>query len=360
MALPPYTSVLAEAVRDFVTTPPAIATEMPPSVVVTRNQTLENVPEVPTLFGLSPRVYRNLNALLKAGKRHLIFFGPPGTGKTTLAEHVAAYLSTNEEYEFITGSSNITADYLIGGYQPIGDGKVEFRAGVILRNGNSPVIIDELNRCDIDSALGPLFSVLNDSSTTLPMLAVPSDEQSAFVKVELGAESDAKLGIYGLGDDWRLIATMNTIDRVQLNQLSYALSRRFGWVYVEEPTDLPGFIRHFAGINGLPVPAEVQSCPLAVIWAAVNTVRPLGGAPFKDLIALVKASITDADLFAAPEPELAEVLAEGIVSLVAPLLGGIAFEQVEAIVHAISSEVRLPETHSAIQVLIRVLREGAI
>lgn len=324
---------------------------------------VDEVPECPSLIGIPRRVYAQINSLLNTGKRHLVFFGPPGTGKTTLAEHVAAHLSSSGDYEFVTGASSVDVDYLVGGYQPVGDGRVEFRPGLILRNRDTPLVIDEMNRCEIDSALGPLFSVLNGVGTTLPVLARPSDPLSPFVTIEPNQITDSAKGIYGLGEAWRLIATMNTIDRTALNQLSYALSRRFGWIYVGVPESLSAFLLHAAHNCGLEIPPSASSAhsPLVDVWQAINEVRPLGGAPFKDIVAVVADHNPAGDLFSSnPGSELSEVIVDALHSLVAPLLGGLAMSDVEDLISVISEKLNLPENSAALGDLARTLRDGQV
>ena len=127
---------------------------------------MAKIPEFSELIGIDRSVYRQINAALGAGKQHLMFYGPPGTGKTTLSQLVAGTL--HDEYTMITGSADWTSQDVIGGYQPVGEGKIQFIPGILLQNFDRPLIIDELNRCDIDKVIGPLFTVLSEQKTTLP------------------------------------------------------------------------------------------------------------------------------------------------------------------------------------------------
>ena len=138
------------------------------------------IPENTDLLGIDPAVYRQINAALMSGKQHIMLYGPPGTGKTTLARWIAATL-TGGKWTLITGSADWSSQDIIGGYQPVGSGSVAFIPGVLLRNFDHPLIIDELNRCDIDKVIGPLFTVLSGQQTTLPYrlnIDQPNSQQS--------------------------------------------------------------------------------------------------------------------------------------------------------------------------------------
>ena len=117
------------------------------------------IPDFNDLIGIDPSVRRQIEAALRAGKRHLMLYGPPGTGKTEIARRLGGLLA--RRWKLITGSADWSSQDIIGGYQPIGDGKIGFVPGVLLQNFDRPLIIDELNRCDIDKVIGPLFTVLS-------------------------------------------------------------------------------------------------------------------------------------------------------------------------------------------------------
>ena len=136
------------------------------------------IPHFSELVGIDPSVYRQINGALRAGKQHLMFYGPPGTGKTTLAQLVAGTL--HDAYTLITGSADWTSQDVIGGYQPVGEGR-RFSSSqeFSFKTFDRPLIIDELNRCDIDKVIGPLFTVLSEQKTTLPYRTDISEAGSA-------------------------------------------------------------------------------------------------------------------------------------------------------------------------------------
>lgn len=282
------------------------------------------ITEHPELFGIDPAVYRQINAALHSGKQHIMFYGPPGTGKTTLARWVAGSL-TGSRWTMITGSADWSSQDIIGGYQPMGGGDIKFFPGVLLRDYDRPLIIDELNRCDIDKVIGPLFTVLSGQETTLPYRLNAEDPESPQFTILPQPKADPQKHEYAPGRAWRLIATINSIDKASLYQMSYALSRRFGWVYVDVPRDPSAFIREFfekADPSWTP-PAAGAPCPLGEFWAAINDVREIGPAPIIDAIKAIQAMDGSPDFFAVPSPAMRTALLDAIDMVLLPMLDGI-------------------------------------
>jgi MoxR-like ATPase len=259
-----------------------------------------------------------------------MLYGPPGTGKTTLARHIATVL-TGGKWTLVTGSSDWSSQDIIGGYQPVGSGSVAFIPGVLLRRFDRPLIIDELNRCDIDKVIGPLFTVLSGQQTTLPYRLDIEDKDSLQYVILPESKPSAAAHEFAPGPHWRLVATINSIDKASLYQMSYALARRFGWVYVDAPRDTAGFMEAFlrkedpawAGL------AAGAPCPLAAFWAAINTVRVIGPAPIIDAIKAVQAMEEDAAFFATPTPSMKEALLDAVDMVLLPMLDGIVVQDAE-------------------------------
>lgn len=293
------------------------------------------IPENTDLLGIDPTVYRQINAALKSGKQHIMLYGPPGTGKTTLARWIAATL-TGGQWTLVTGSSDWSSQDIIGGYQPIGDGGVAFIPGVLLRRFDRPLIIDELNRCDIDKVIGPLFTVLSGQQTTLPYRLDIEDVESPQYVILPESKPSAAEHEFAPGPHWRLIATINSIDKAALYQMSYALSRRFGWVYVDAPRDTAGFIASYLR-KADPAwggPAADAPCPLGEFWAAINKVRVLGPAPIIDAIKAVQAMEDEPDFFAVPSPSMREALLDAVDMVLLPMLDGIVVQDADLLVAA--------------------------
>lgn len=308
------------------------------------------VPASTSLIGIDAAVYRQIEAALRSGKRHLLFYGPPGTGKTELARHVAQHVNPGTEFEpgpgfeILTGSADWSSQDLIGGYQPMGEGKIGFVPGVLLRNFDKPLIIDELNRCDIDKVLGPLFSVLSKSSTTLPyrMDVADAGSRQYVILGEYDPEAETP-PIYSPHNTWRLIATINTIDKAGLFRMSYALSRRFAWIFVDVPTDLDAFVGEFLGRRaGAPLATPAGGFALANMWRSVNDLRPLGAAPFIDMINHCRAVETTFDFQVSPVAERQiDVYLDAFRVHVMPMLDGLIRIDLESLGNEVLSVLNL-------------------
>jgi MoxR-like ATPase len=312
------------------------------------------------LIGVDPSVYRQIEAAINSGKQHVMFYGPPGTGKTTLARWLAGVLN-GRNWTLITGSADWSSQDIIGGYQPMAGGTVKFFPGVLLRDFDRPLIIDELNRCDIDKVIGPLFTVLSGQSTTLPYRLDAGDADSPQYTILPTAKADAAEHEYAPGAAWRLIATINSIDKASLYQMSYALSRRFAWIYVDAPSDTAGFIQDYLEkVKGLEAHTITKPPPLASIWDAVNAVRLIGAAPVIDAIKAIEQLVPGADLLATPAGEAQIAYLDTFDLFFLPLLDGVLQHEAESIAMGVIGALGLAEDASEAVRLKRRLQSVAV
>lgn len=281
-----------------------------------------------SLVGIDPSVYRQIEAAVNSGKRHIILYGPPGTGKTTLAEYLAREISERDDgdgsYLMLTASSAWSVQDLVGGYQPLGGGAIGFIPGAMLRNFDKPTIIDELNRCPIDKVLGPLFSILSGQASVLPCRANAADPSSPFHVVLPEPRAGMAVHEHAPEAAWRLICTLNTYDKTQLGQISYALSRRFAWIKVGAPSDPDKFTEEMAGRLGITVPNPAPVNPVGAMWRAVNAAREIGGAPIVDFLKTLRALDHGIDPFAQPVGVAADAFLSAFSMCVLPLMDGLS------------------------------------
>ena len=169
---------------------------------------------------------------------HLVLQGPPGTGKTTVARMLAETFEA--VLEITTATSDWTTFDVVGGLQPTASGALSPSLGCVTRaalrcaarvaEGQLPqatwLLIDEINRADIDKAIGPLYTVLS-SITPDHLDASP---------LELWFESDERVRLW-VPSRFRIIATMNDVDTSYVNAISQGLSRRFQFVFQGVPTE---------------------------------------------------------------------------------------------------------------------------
>lgn len=248
--------------------------------------------QLPEGFSIDRSVIAAAVASLRAGK-HLLLGGPPGSGKTTVAEALCrAVVGSN--YDVTTATADWTTFDTIGGYLPDSDG-LKFVPGVVLRSlrGAGWLIIDEVNRADIDKAFGPLFTVLSGGegsagrTSVLPYMT--SDGKP--VTVEWATTNTTPDGVYPITPWWRLLGTLNVSDKASLFRLSFAFLRRFAVIDVPLPPEdeyRKLFARWFGAGGG-----ESASLLVDLAMVLVTGPVPIGPAIGRDFSQLVIEGLTE-------------------------------------------------------------------
>jgi 5-methylcytosine-specific restriction protein B len=150
--------------------------------------------------------------------RQIVLAGPPGTGKTWVAKHIATYVTggRSDAVRIVQFHPSYTYEHFIEGLRPVVEhGGVQFKRvdGIVLDTvqkmtaGNGPyvILIDEMNRANLPSVFGELMYLFEYRDEEIDL-----QYSKGFV----------------LPSDLRFLGTMNTADR-SIRSIDIALRRRF-------------------------------------------------------------------------------------------------------------------------------------
>jgi energy-coupling factor transporter ATP-binding protein EcfA2 len=236
---------------------------------------------------------------LRSGK-HLLLSGPPGTGKSTVAGALCRAV-VESRYRVTTATADWTTFDTVGGYLPQEGGGLLFEPGLVLRSfeTGSWLVIDELNRADIDKAFGPLFTLLASTGADGKETVLLPYRQAG-KNVEIGwapTVSQAKTR-YAITPAWRLLGTMNVSDKASLFQLSFAFLRRFAVIDVPLPP-AEAYRVLFAG-RATELPDRERESIVDAAMAIAHGPVPLGPAILLDIAAFTERGLTTTSSGSAP------------------------------------------------------------
>jgi len=159
------------------------------------------------------------------------------------------------------------------------------------------LIIDEINRADIDKAFGSLFSALTGDNIVLPYKAEDGKKN-----IEVIASPSKDIEEYDLNqqyvipDDWRIIATMNTFDKSSLYTMSYAFMRRFAFIEIGIPNKEnmdEKLIKEYVDCwDGVKKNDDLIKDTLKM-WKHINEIRSIGPAIVKDIYKYLSSNPND-------------------------------------------------------------------
>jgi MoxR-like ATPase len=272
---------------------------------------------IKTKLMIGEDVLGQICANLKSGS-HIILTGPVGTGKTSLAEDTCLAAMENkfcDGYVLTTASSDWTTFDTIGGYMPTEEGRLKFEEGKFLEaiRENKWLVIDEINRADIDKAFGQLFTVLSGQKVELPFKHSNGRTISIEPVDEDGSYFNGSSAAYKVGKNWRILATMNIYDVNFLFEMSYAFMRRFAFVYLDVPEKFEELINQWCEERKISEKIKEKLRRLAKLKE-----RKMGPAIIKDIVEYIEY-----------RGEGEKELAEAIVAYILPQLEGLEKDRIE-------------------------------
>ena len=191
----------------------------------------DGIKEILNNLVLDETILHQIVTALKEGK-HVILTGPPGTGKTTLAQWICEKVF-GVSYEILTSDPEWTSWDIFGAPLVTPSGEVKFIEGLLTRiikessESKEPtwLIIDEINRTKVDEVFSGLLTDLERG--ILKYTKIARDEETGELKREIET--------LRIPETFRIIGTMNTFDVALLFDLGYAFKRRFMFFEITPP-----------------------------------------------------------------------------------------------------------------------------
>ncbi len=312
---------------------------------------------LPDGMAIDDRVLAEAATALRAGK-HLLLAGPPGTGKSTLAAAICKAAGT--AYRTATATADWTTVDTIGAYLPDGAGSLTFEEGVVLQclDEGAWLIIDEINRADIDKAFGPMFSLLAGTGGHTGTITLPYRRDGKRIEIGWAPTLLARTTNYAVTPGWRMIGTLNDSDKSSLFTLSFAFLRRFAVVDV----GLPASASYGELIGSrLPVniPAEERDrLKTAALTVATGPVA-LGPAIMLDVAGFTRRGITENAAGVTPYADVVDAFLVALRLYIAPQYEGATEEQVDGLLEMVRGVWREPPA-KPFEELRRALRRGML
>ncbi len=158
-----------------------------------------------------------------------------------------------------TATADWTTFDTIGGYAPGADQTLQFKPGSFLDaiGKGEWLVIDEINRAEIDKAFGELFTVLSGQRVDLPYTVganrvriLPADTTERWpsrLDPDLRPAGRLRLRVH---PQWRIIGTMNVYDKSSLFSMSLAFMRRFAFIDIGLPANYIALCGEWIGDDG--------------------------------------------------------------------------------------------------------------
>ena len=269
-----------------------------------------NIPEI---------VIKRICAALNSGK-HVILTGAPGTGKTTLAK-IIAKVAQEKDAIFTTASADWSIGDTMGAYMPdiVDPRKLRFEAGIILDSiiSNSWIIIDELNRTEIDSCLGALFSLLSENEVELTYRSEITQNR---IKVKIG-DNQNEVDTFYMKSNWRMISTMNYVDKNSVFEMSDALIRRFSVIPIDIPIDYDSLVDEWC--TNSHIDRLIRDNLIEIVSQIKDKkIKQIGPAIVKDMIKYMECRREE-------DNEVIMHYSEALVQLILPQLQGLESDEIE-------------------------------